>query len=132
MTPAEFKIRFPEFASEIDARIQFFIDDADCAFDLCRWGCCYVVGIANYVAHNMAMANYIASGDAAGAFPGSSSISNAQQWTSKTVGDVSVTRGNSTGIGNGKSQQDSPFFKTLYGQEYLRLLRLVSIGATAA
>jgi hypothetical protein len=131
MTPVEFKTRFPEFTSELDARIQLFIDDSVPAFDVCRWGEWYSIGVANYVAHNLAIANSIALGDASSGFAGGSAIANSQSWTTKKVGDVSVTRGEASGAGDGKSQKDSPFFKTIYGQEYLRLLRMVGIGAVA-
>jgi hypothetical protein len=131
MTPGEFKTRFPEFGSEADTRIQIFIDDSVPDFDVCRWGEWHSKGVANYVAHNLAMANAVLAGDVSSSFAGSSAIANSQSWTSKSVGDISVARGESSGAGDGKSQKDSPFFKTTYGQEYLRLLRLVGMGMVA-
>jgi hypothetical protein len=118
MTPAEFKTRFPEFTSETDQRVQLFIDDAASFFDVERWDDLYEVGVAYFVAHELAQANAAtAAGGQAGA---------GDDLTTK-VGDVSVTR--DTTLLN--KQANDPFMKTAYGQKYKSYARLVGTGGVA-
>lgn len=120
MTPAEFKTRFPEFASTADARVQLFIDDADPLFDVERWGDLYSAGLANLVAHELVMANTQTA--AAG-----SAAKLAGDTITKKVGDVQVTK--DTMLLN--KQADNPYLRTFYGQKYLTYRKLVGMGAVA-
>lgn len=118
MTPTEFKTQFPEFASETDARVQLFIDKAAPHFDVDRWGDLYADGAANFVAHSLALANaQTAQGGAVQAMTNDN--------LTKKVGDVQVAK--DTGLLN--KQADNPFYRTLYGQQYLYLRRQVGMGA---
>ena len=118
MTPSDFKNQFPEFASETDARVQLFIDKAAPHFDFDRWDDFYQDGVANWVAHNLAMANaQTAQGGAVQAMTNDNLV--------KKVGDVQVTK--DTELLN--KQTDTPFYRTLYGQQYLYLRRMVGRGA---
>jgi hypothetical protein len=119
MTPAEFKARFPEFASETDARVQLFISDADSMFDVERWDTFYSVGVANYVAHQLAVANAQAATGAAGKLLDTK--------LSKKVGDLAVTNSELALT----ARMKDPFMATPYGVEYRRLCRLVGLGALA-
>lgn len=119
MTPSDFKTRHPEFDSEADGRVQFFIDRADPYFDVERWGHFYTDGLCFWIAHEITSANRAAtSGGAA-----SSGIVQ-----SESVGDVSVTYAVSTAS---TGAQDQNYSTTSYGQRYLQLMRLVSGGALA-
>lgn len=120
MTPAEFKARFPEFASETDQRVQLFIDDADPLFDQERWGDLYPAGVANLVAHEIVMAN--AQTVAAGKLSKLSTDT-----LTKKVGDVQV--GKDTMLLN--KQAENPYLRTLYGQKYLNYRKIVGLGAVS-
>jgi Protein of unknown function (DUF4054) len=118
MTPSDFKIQFPEFAGEADARVQLFIDKADPHFDAERWRTMYSDGVANFVAHSLALAN-------AQSAQGGSVAAMTNDNLNKKVGDVQVTK--DTGLLN--KQADNPFYRTLYGQQYLYLRKQVGMGA---
>lgn len=119
MTPSEFKARFPEFASESDARVQLFITDADPMFDVARWDSFYSLGVANYCAHFLTVANAQAAAGAAGRMLDTS--------TQKKVGDLSVSKSEAALLAKLKD----PFMATPYGIEYRRLARIVGLGALA-
>lgn len=119
MTPAEFKTRFPEFASETDARVQILLDDAAPAFEVDRWDTYYSAGVSNYVAHKLAVANAQAAGGTAGLL--------ADDKTMKKVGDLQVQRSEAALL----RKMDDPFMTTTYGQEYRRLMKLVGAGISA-
>ena len=116
MTPAEFKARFPEFAAVADNRVQIFIDDADPFFDVDRWDTLYPAGIANFVAHELTMADST-----------KTNMAEAGDALTEKVGDVSRTA--DTMLLN--KQADNPFNRTKYGQKYLYLRRNVEIGVMA-
>lgn len=123
MTPDRFKLIFPEFDGEQNDRVQVLIDLADPQFDVARWGDLYEQGMANYVAHTLVL-----SGVRASQFNVSgpaSALSSFQ--TSKTVGDVSVSRSDVMV----QAQAKNPLLATAYGVEFARLRRLVGIGITA-
>lgn len=120
MTPADFKIRFPAFVAEPEARVQMFIDDADPAFNVCYWGGFYEVGLANYVAHNLAIANYLAT-------VGSSAAKMSTDTIEKKVDMVSVKK--SEILINAAAS--NPYMRTQYGQQYLYYLDLIGVGAVA-
>lgn len=118
-TPADFKARFPQFAAESDDRIQMFMDEADPYFDVNRWAKFYVQGYLNCVAHKLVLANYQATQTNAAAM--------ATDVSMKKVDAVAVQR--DPGLLN-LSAKD-PFNRTIYGQEYLRLRRMIGAGALA-
>jgi hypothetical protein len=125
MTPAEFKVFYPEFVSESDTRIQLYLDEAVNMMDMCRWGVWYEKGLGLYTAHQLAIANYnasVASGSAGGA-----AVSGANDWTSKSVGDVSVSRDASIAA----KQVSDPWLRTTYGQQWVYYRNLAGIGAVA-
>lgn len=116
MTPAEFKTRFPEFASESDSRVQFYIDGSTPFFDVCRWDDLYSVGVAYFVAHEIMMANArVANGSAV------------DDETGVTAGELSVTRSAQLVI----MQAQNEYLKTIYGQKYLKFSKMVGQGGVA-
>lgn len=117
VTPAAFKLRFPSFSSVTDARVQMFIDDADPAFNVCRWGDYYALGLANYVAHELTMSAALEAGRGV----------TLDATLVKKVDVMSITF---DAILKGKVV-DNPFLATAYGQKYLYYRDLVSLGALA-
>lgn len=120
MTPAEFKIIFPTFEGEADARVQYALDSAAPFFDVARWNDLYTQGLVNYAAHTLTMTAVAAV--CVGGVAGVSDTANM-----KKVGDVSIGRSDAML----EKQTKNPLYRTLYGQEYLRLARLVGMGAVA-
>lgn len=120
MTPAEFKIIFPMFEGEADARVQYALDSAAPFFDVARWDDLHPQGLANYAAHTLTMTAVAAV--RVGGVAGVSDTTNM-----KKVGDVSIGRSDAML----EKQAKNPLYRTLYGQEYLRLARLVGMGAVA-
>ena len=118
MTPDEFKVRFPEFDSIEDDRIQFFLDKAALLVSECRWGTLYDEGVALLAAHYLALSIIQESASSATpSFPVSS----------KKVGDVQINYA----VPTAASGTEAYYNSTPYGQEYWSLVRLVGIGAVA-
>ena len=105
VTPADIKLRFPEFTLIDDARIQLFIDDAI----LCVNSKCHNadITIAYLTAHYLSLATNTDSGNA----------NSVGQVASESVGDVSVSYGISSSTNDGNDY----FKSTQYGQRYLTL-----------
>jgi len=125
MTPAEFKERMPEFAGESDTRVQSIIDRAAPYFNVERWGTLYPDGLAYWIAHNIALASAIAANPAAA----TGDLTGTEVGRTKRVGEASVQVSKSEAML--LKQADSPFMRTLYGQQYLYLLRRIIPGALA-
>lgn len=121
ITPADFKVRFPEFESSSDLLIQTHINDATPFFEVGRWGDLYDLGLSNFVAHSLAAAAARASAAARGGGGISDSV------VSKKVGSVQIQRSEALLMENLKD----PFMTTVYGREYKRLVRIVGMGAMA-
>jgi hypothetical protein len=115
VTPSEFKAAFPAFTNTPDPTVQRHITAAAPYFDVDRWGDFYSDGIGNFVAHKIAMENAAAANVGAG------------DATLKHVGSVIVQRdGKNVGM-----QMRDPWLRTIYGQEYRRLSRLIGMGGAA-
>lgn len=112
-TVITFRTRFPEFSDEqvyTDARIQMFLNDAKEDFNQTKLKEAITDRITEYLAaHYLAIATSSEEGDASSTGP----------VASKSEGDLSVSYAvNSTNAG------DSSFYNsTIYGQQYLTLLR---------
>lgn len=125
MTPAEFKVFYPEFVNESDTRIQLYLDEAVNTMDQCRWSNWYERGLGLYTAHQIAIANHNAS--IASGVAGAGAVSGANDWTSKSVGDVSVGRDASIAA----KQVENPWLRTTYGQQWVYYRNLAGVGAVA-
>lgn len=117
MTPSEFKALFPEFKNQPDAVVQAQLTRADNYISENIWAEWYSEGVGFFVAHQLAISCQRAS----------TKGSDSGDATSKSVGDVSVTKSGEMQ----KAKMENPFLRTTYGQEYYRLARLVGIGAVA-
>lgn len=118
VTPADFKLRYPEFDPVDDARVQIFLDDA--ALEMCEsaWGDLYDRGQAALAAHMLAIANQTeASGGTGGGASG--------PVASRSIGDVSV----SFGLSSSSSKSEDWYTSTPYGSDYWRLVKIVGMGA---
>lgn len=113
--PASFKVRFPEFASVDDARIQLFIDDSVIILNPTYWGNRYDIGICYYTAHLLA----VGIKSEAGSSNSTGAIS------SKSVDGVSI----SYAMSAPKNDADSFLNSTQYGQRYLTLRKTLGVPA---
>lgn len=105
ITPADIKLRFPEFDSVIDGRIQLFIDDATATVNP---NCSNAdLMIAYLTAHLLFISDKTDSG----------SGGNISPVISESVGDVS----RSFGVSANNSNSDAYYNSTSYGQRYLDL-----------
>jgi hypothetical protein len=119
LTPTIFKTRYPEFLAIADARVALFIADAELEIDFDRWGSWYERGIAALAAHFLAISKATAASGG--------SLGSLGPVSSRSIGDVSVSFGTASGTVSGLS--DDYYKASPYGQEYLRLMSLVGIGA---
>ena len=115
ITATNFKIRFPEFAAEVDARIELFIADAAIVINEVYWDTKYDLGLYYLTAHYISLANK----SAAGGSGGSGAIA------SRSVEGVSVSYSNATP----DDQSDAYYGSTSYGQRYLTLRKTLGVAA---
>lgn len=118
ITVSDFKVRFPEFATQDDARIQMFLDDAYLLLNECYWGDHYELGIYYRTAHYLSSAiKTEASGGSGGGGGGPVS--------SKSVDGSSV----SYATYSPSSSDDAFYSSTPYGVTYLSLSSRLPIAA---
>ena len=111
-TYADFILRYPEFAILPEARVQMFLDDAACDVDETKFKDCVGSRITcALAAHYSALAYQSANGNAG----------SVGQMLSKTVDKVSATY--ATPDANLSKGSNGYYMSTIYGQEYLSLLR---------
>ena len=118
--PADFKIRFPEFDTISDARIQIFIDKSILNLDEGLWDARYNEGLYYLTAHFLQLGENTA--NQGGGSGGTAPLS------SKSIGDVSISF--ATGSIDGDSSA-AYYNSTTYGQEYWRMLMIVGEGMVA-
>lgn len=118
--PTDFKLRFPEFVAIADARIQFFLDDAQLEVSEGAWEGLYEKGVFLLAAHLLYLDQVRQGAD--------TDISDLTSGvTSRSVGDVSVSFARATAT----SVSDDWYLDTSYGAEYLRLKKRVGMGCVA-
>jgi len=115
VTVAEFKTRFPEFETAVEATVQMFLDDAVVILNETYWGVKYNLGLSYYTAHHLSLASKSSSGAGGSVGP----------VAGRSVDGVSVsfaTAGlNTTG--------DQFYSSTTYGQRYLSLVASLGVSA---
>lgn len=114
-TAADFKIRFPEFAAEDDARIELFIADSVTIINEVYWGTKYDLGLYYLTAHYLTLANKTATGAA-----GSTGTI-----ASRAVDGVSISYVNTIS----DNENDAYYASTSYGQRYLALRKTLGVAA---
>lgn len=71
LTLEKFRLRFPEFASVSDSRIEFYIEDTLPQFSSCFWGRLLDKGQAYYIAHFLIVESRQENEDSDPAYPAS-------------------------------------------------------------
>ena len=112
---SDFRARFAEFASVADATVQSFIDEAALFLDANQWSTWYNIGMGYYVAHHLAVQAKQATGDTAPVLP-----VRQMRAGSASIGYDAIKEG---------SFSDNFFQGTSYGQQYLKLQKIVGMGA---
>jgi hypothetical protein len=121
LTPADFKLRYPEFDSIDDSRIQFWMNDAALEVGESAWGEFYEKGVMLLTAHLLTidLANQ-------GTSSGSGGLST-NRVTARKVGDVQVSFARATA----DNASEDWYYQSSYGAEYLRLKMRFGMGAVA-
>ena len=119
VTPALFKVRFPEFIDIDNGRIQIFIDDAILMLYEPYWGIKYELGIYYLSAHYLSSA--VSSENSFVGAAGSSGLI-----ASKSVDGSSVSFTNMTPT----NQSDAYLLSTAYGQKYIALRNSLGVPAS--
>lgn len=119
ITPSDLTTAYPQFANLPTATIQTAIDFAQTFFDAARWGERFRQGQLLYVAHQLTLSALAAANNGAGAV-----VDDVLQ---KRAGGVSKGRDGAIAM----ATMTNPLLRTYYGQEYLRLRRIVGMGAIA-
>ncbi len=120
LTPADFKIRYPEFDSIPDARVQFMLDDAVLEVSEARWDTLYEKGSMLLAAHLLQL-------DLNRQETEDDDSSEEGNLASKSIGDVSYSFTKAAS----ESTSDDWYLQTSYGTEYLRLKKRVGMGVVA-
>lgn len=112
-----FKQRYPEFNKVDDDIVSVFIEDAQAEISKQRWGRLYRRGVLALAAHLLRL-NQLAT---------QSKGDSVKIATSKSAGELSVDYAAPTVTGT-----DADYQLTAYGQEYLRLRKLIGVGVMVA
>ena len=112
---ASFKLRFPEFDTILDARIQLFIDDAVIVLNESFWDTKYDLGLSYLTAHYLALSIKSDAGSNAPNAP----VAN------KSVDGVSIGYTNPTF----DTSSEAYYGSTGYGQRYLVLRSTLGVVA---
>lgn len=113
----DFRERYPEFKEVDGFRIDLFLLDAQQEISQARWGRLFERGVLALAAHLLRLSLWTEKGK------GEANYSVA----SESAGELSVSYAMPTLTGT-----DADYQLTAYGQEYLRLRRLVGIGVMVA
>ena len=113
--PASFKVRFPEFDSVLDARIQVFIDDSVVILNTVYWEDKYDLGLYYLTAHYLTLASLTEAGSSGPTGP----------VAAKTVDGVSISYANPAN----NDLSDAFYSSTSYGQRYLALRKSLGVPA---
>ncbi len=115
ITAAEFKIRFPEFVGETDARVNVFIADAVLVVNESQFGTKYDLGLYYLTAHYLYMANKSADGSTTVGGPIASRAVDGTSVSYQTVGT--------------DNEWKNYLLTTTYGQRYLAIIRTLPVNA---
>lgn len=120
VTAASFKIRFPEFASVTDARIELFLADALLMLNAAYWGDKYDLGTNYFVAHKLALAIKSEASGGSGSGAGG-------PVSGKSVDGVSI----SYAVRISDNSKEAYYARTSYGLEYWALMKSLPIAAAS-
>ncbi|MDH2927230.1 DUF4054 domain-containing protein [Lonepinella koalarum] len=112
-TVTDFLQRYPQFEKLGESIIELFLSDAFAEMDKNRWGKLYERGGLALTAHLLTLNQWTAEDNG----------NPQRELTAESVGDLSVSYAQSSTV-----QSDEFYRTTAYGQEYLRLRKLVGVG----
>lgn len=112
-----FRIRFPEFVSTGDDRIQLFLDDGILILNESYWGDKYELGVYYYAAHELSLSEKMAAGGG----------SSGGQVSSRSVDGVSISYTTRAA----DSDKEAYYAMTPYGLKYWSLLKSLPVSAYA-
>ena len=115
----DFFTRFPEFTGVDEARVQLFLDEALLEIRESEWTDLYTKALMLMTAHLLTLASQTAGAGTGGAGGNFGVV------TSRAIGDVSVSFGNSSAVSG--SENRSWYNLTPYGQELSRLMNVVNV-----
>lgn len=117
-----FRDEYPEFSKVDDSIIKHFLESSELVVSKKAWGKLYDLGLFAYTAHRLAIKGFLNIGlDNQPIF---SNGENFKTVSSKTAGGLSIGyTSQNTSTGN---TSDYDLTSTSYGQEYLRLRRLIT------
>lgn len=123
VTISSFRQTFPAFtdtATYTDAMITFWLDIANKALNVRRWGTLLDLGLSLYVAHNLVLEKQAGEAAAGGGDPGSSS----GVISSESVDKASIAFDTARG-----TEEDAGHWNlTTYGTRFLRYSRMAGAG----
>lgn len=118
----DFRDEYPEFKSVSDSTIDHFLESSTLVVSKKAWGKLYNLGLFAYTAHRLAIKGVLNVG-----LDGSPIFNNGENFksvSSKSAGGLSIGyTSQNTSSGN---PSDYDLTSTSYGQEYLRLRRLIT------
>lgn len=120
---AKFRNDFPEFSNGTrytDAAINFWSGIGDKLLSPDRWGDLHTQGLSLFTAHNIALAAGNSATAGAGGVPGQTN----GVVSAKTVGSASV----SYDVASLSELNAGHWNQTVYGRQYIRLVRLLGQG----
>ena len=115
-----FRDAFPQFDIDTypDVRVQFWMRLAQKLLNKKRWGNLLEEGLYLFMAHNLTVENQIVNAGTGGGSIG------AVTSESQSIGDTSFSQGYDTSA----YSKDGQMAATVYGQQYLDLVRIVGAG----
>lgn len=124
ITPAQLRIRYPEFTGLSDPVCQAAIDDADEEINVDVWGARAVKGESALAAHYLVTKGALND-------PGATGMQGAGPVNSMRVGDVAISYALSSIGGNAVNKGENlDLMSTKYGLEYSRLLESLACGGS--
>jgi hypothetical protein len=120
---ADFRTYFPEFASVPDVAVQLQLDIANELLNKVAWGKFFVMAVALWVAHYLALKYNISSDLAINGMRPSGDVGVV---TNKAANTNGLTEGSSvSGLVTGDDPFTADFARTNYGLQYLSLMELI-------
>ncbi|QHJ84905.1 MAG: hypothetical protein [Caudoviricetes sp.] len=118
----EFRDEYPEFIKVSDSTIEYFLESSALVVSEKAWGKLYKLGLFAYTAHRLAVKGFLNIG-----LDGNPVFNNGENFktvSSKTAGGLSISYTSQNVSTSNASDYD--LASTSYGQEYLRLRRLIT------
>ena len=132
VTVEDFRVRYPEFASNGDAQVQVALDDALPWNGWPAWGSSYTKGVCTLAAHFLALSNQRLAGKSPDGTP--RPATGIYSYPTMKRAGVLVTQYGASGSGSsagGSGKTPDALALTSYGQEWYAMARIKGMGAVA-